>query len=143
MRAQRVPGRVPRLLPHRSDVQGHPAGIRDGQECQGACDLFTALGIVKENDSLQVPLEVFGLMQQVYHRALYSLGPDVGCYAPPKLYENELKESLQVRENNILFMHFYIFLFPKANGFENWSYTVENVDGALHVRHKGIELEKK
>ena len=37
-------------------------------------------------------------MQQVYHRALYSLGPDVGCYAPPKLYENELKESLQVRE---------------------------------------------
>ena len=29
-------------------------------------------------------------------RALYSLGPDVGCYAPPKLYENEHKESLQV-----------------------------------------------
>lgn len=35
-----------------------------------------------------------------------------------------------------------IFLISKANGFENWSYTVENVDGALHVRHKGIELEK-
>ena len=45
----------------------------------------------------------------------YSLGPDVGCYAPPKLYENELKESLQ------------------APGFEDWSYTVENVDGALQV----------
>jgi len=73
----------------------------------------------------KVPLEVFGLMQQIYHRALYSLGPDVGCYAPPKLYENELNESLQ------------------SKGFENWSYTVENVDGALHVRHKGIELEKK
>ena len=42
-------------------------------------------------------MEVFGLMQQVYHRALYSLGPDVGCYAPPKLYENELNESLQVK----------------------------------------------
>ncbi len=41
-------------------------------------------------------------MQQVYHRALYSLGPDVGCYAPPKLYENELKESLQVKDNNII-----------------------------------------
>ena len=35
-------------------------------------------------------------MQETYHRALYSLGPDVGCYAPPKLLENELKESLQV-----------------------------------------------
>jgi hypothetical protein len=29
-------------------------------------------------------------------RALYSLGPDVGCYAPPILYEKELNESLQV-----------------------------------------------
>ena len=53
------------------------------------------------NDALQVPMEVFGLMQQVYHRALYSLGPDVGCYAPPKLYENELNESLQVKEKSI------------------------------------------
>ena len=35
-------------------------------------------------------------MQQTYNRALYSLGPDVGCYAPPMLMENELKESLQV-----------------------------------------------
>ena len=94
---------------------------------------------------MQVPLEVFGLMQQVYHRALYSLGPDVGCYAPPKLYENELKESLQVREK-IYFVKTCtadtIPIFLKANGFENWSYTVENVDGALHVRHKGIELQK-
>jgi len=45
--------------------------------------------------SAQVPLEVFGLMQQIYNRALYSLGPDVGCYAPPMLYEKEMKESLQ------------------------------------------------
>jgi len=73
----------------------------------------------------KVPIEVFGLMQQTYNRALYSLGPDVGCYAPPMLMENELKESLQ------------------APGFENWNYTVENVDGALHVRHTGIDLEKK
>lgn len=70
----------------------------------------------------EVPLELFGLMQQIYNRALYSLGPDVGCYAPPKLYEIEQNESLQ------------------ASGFENWSYTVENVDGALHVRHEGINL---
>lgn len=70
----------------------------------------------------KVPLELFGLMQQIYNRALYSLGPDVGCYAPPKLYELEQKESLQ------------------APGFENWTYSVENVDGALHVRHEGIKL---
>ena len=44
----------------------------------------------------QVPMEVFGLMQQIYNRAQYSLGPDVGCYAPPMLYEKELNESLQV-----------------------------------------------
>ena len=41
-------------------------------------------------------MEILGLQQQIYNRALYSLGPDVGCYAPPKLYENELNESLQV-----------------------------------------------
>jgi len=73
----------------------------------------------------KVPLEMFGLMQQIYNRALYSLGPDVGCYAPPKLLEKELNESLQ------------------APGFENWNYTVENVDGALHVRHSGIDLPQK
>jgi len=73
----------------------------------------------------EVPMEVFGLMQQIYNRAQHSLGPDVGCYAPPKLWENELNESLQ------------------APGFENWNYTVENVDGALQVRHMGIDLDKK
>ena len=53
---------------------------------------------------------MFGLMQQVYHRALYSLGPDVGCYAPPKLYENELKESLQVREKTTLMKYSIVSL---------------------------------
>ena len=51
-----------------------------------------------------------------------------------------------VKEENLFEMIYQIYNFPiilKANGFENWSYTVENVDGALHVRHKGIELEKK
>lgn len=73
----------------------------------------------------KVPMEIFGLMQQIYHRALYSLGPDVGCYAPPILYEKELNESLQVP------------------GFEKWTYSVENVDGALHVRHEGIDLPNR
>lgn len=60
-------------------------------------------------------------MQQVYNRALYQLGPDIGCYAPPKLIEDALKEDL------------------RAKGFENWTYEIENVDGALQIRHKGID----
>ena len=35
----------------------------------------------------QVPIEIMGHMQQIYQRALCQLGPDVGCYAPPKLLE--------------------------------------------------------
>lgn len=70
----------------------------------------------------EVPIEIIGHMQQIYHRALYQLGPDVGCYAPPKLLEIALGESLQV------------------DGFENWSYSVENVEGALHVRHHNIAV---
>ena len=62
-------------------------------------------------------------MQQIYQRALYQLGPTQGCYAPPKLLEESLKEDL------------------RAHGFENWVYDVENVEGALHIKHSGIELE--
>jgi len=72
-----------------------------------------------------VPIEIVGHMQQIYQRALCQLGPDVGCYAPPKLLETAMKESLQV------------------GGFEDWTYTVENVDGALHVRHHNIKLPGK
>ena len=64
-------------------------------------------------------------MQQIYHRALYQLGPDSGCYAPPKLLEESLKEDL------------------RAKGFENWTYSVENVDGAIHVKHEGIDLTQR
>ena len=35
----------------------------------------------------KVPIEIMGHMQQIYQRALCQLGPDVGCYAPPKLLE--------------------------------------------------------
>lgn len=53
-------------------------------------------------------------MQQIYHRALYSLGPDVGCYAPPKLYENELNESLQVRGKSIYLLSYKISYSPQV-----------------------------
>ena len=47
-------------------------------------------------------MEVFGPMQQIYNLAQYSLGPDVGCYAPPMVYEKELNESLQVLNGGLL-----------------------------------------
>lgn len=62
-------------------------------------------------------------MHQIYNRALYQLGPDVGCYAPPRLLEEALKEDL------------------RAPGFEKWTYDIENVEGALHIRHKGVDLK--
>ena len=71
----------------------------------------------------QVPIELSATMQQIYQRALYQLGPKQGCYAPPKLLEDCLKDDLRVP------------------GFENWSYDVENVDGALRIRHSGIDLK--
>eukprot|EP00094_Tigriopus_californicus_P013081 TCALIF_12650-PA protein Name:"Protein of unknown function" AED:0.31 eAED:0.31 QI:0/1/0.5/1/1/1/2/173/157 len=71
----------------------------------------------------KVPTELIGAMHQIYNRALYQLGPDVGCYAPPRLLEEALKEDL------------------RAPGFEKWTYDIENVEGALHIRHKGVDLK--
>lgn len=69
--------------------------------------------------------ELLGAMQQIYHRALYQLGPTSGCYAPPKLQEDSLGVDL------------------RADGFKDWTYDVENVEGAIHVRHRGIDLTQR
>merc|ERR1711997_1214799 len=73
--------------------------------------------------SAKVPIEFLGHMQQLYQHCLYQFGPDVGCYGPPKILEDALKTEY------------------RAKGFENWSYEVENIEGALHVRHKNINLK--
>jgi len=73
--------------------------------------------------SSKVPIEFLGHMQQLYTHCLYQFGPDVGCYGPPKILEDALKTEY------------------RAKGFENWTYEVENIDGALHVRHKNIDLK--
>ena len=64
-------------------------------------------------------------MQQIYTRALKTYGSEVGCYTPPRLLEDAMNDKLRTK------------------GFENWSYNVENIDGALHVRHQGINLNVK
>ena len=48
------------------------------------------------------------------------------------LYENELKESLKVNQIDTEDA-FHAMFIMQAPGFENWNYTVENGDGALHV----------
>ncbi len=84
-------------------------------------DIQLCVDMAKET---RTPIEFLGRMQQIYLRALYQLGDESGCYSPPRLLEEALGEKLQ------------------TNGFENWSYDVENHDGALHIKHKGIEFPK-
>ena len=66
---------------------------------------------------------MIGLMQETYQQCLQQFGPDQGCYAPPKILEASLNETV------------------KSKGFEKWTYNIENVEGALHVRHKNIQLD--
>ena len=68
---------------------------------------------------------MIGLMQETYQQCLHQFGPNEGCYAPPKILEAALNESV------------------KSPGFEKWTYDIENVEGALHVRHKNIDLDVK
>jgi hypothetical protein len=64
-------------------------------------------------------------MQKTYDRALYMYGPDKGCYVPPRMLEEDLKENL------------------RAPGFENWTYDLNFVDGAIRVTHKNIDVKMK
>ena len=59
-------------------------------------------------------------MKEIYEKSLETYGPEVGCYTPPRLLEDKMKTEL------------------RSSDFKDWTYEVENVDGALHVRHKGI-----
>ena len=70
----------------------------------------------------KVPFELLGLVQQIYNRGLYKYGSDAPCYIPAKLLEDDLNESL------------------RSAGFEEWSYSIDNVDGSAVIRHHGIDL---
>lgn len=70
----------------------------------------------------KVPIELLGLVQQIYNRGLYTYGADAPCYIPAKLLEDTLNEPLQ------------------CPGFENWSYSIDNVDGSSVIRHHDIDL---
>ena len=44
---------------------------------------------------LQTPIEFLGHMQRTYDRALAMYGKEAGCYVPPKMLEEDLKENLR------------------------------------------------
>ncbi len=64
-------------------------------------------------------------MQRTYDRAHYMYGDSAGCYVPPKMLEGDLKEDL------------------RAPGFENWTYDLGFVDGAIRVTHKNIDTKMR
>ena len=70
----------------------------------------------------EVPFELLGLVQQIYNRALYKYGAEAPCYIPAKLIEDDLDEDL------------------RCDGFEDWSYSIDNVDGSAVIRHHGVDL---
>ena len=63
----------------------------------------------------QVPIELHAHAEQMYNRARVKLGDDVGSTSPARMLEEDLNESLQI------------------DGFEDWTYTIEHVDGSMAV----------
>ena len=45
---------------------------------------------------LQTPIEFLGHMQRTYDRALAMYGREAGCYVPPRMLEEDLKEDLRL-----------------------------------------------
>ncbi|XP_074653923.1 2-hydroxy-3-oxopropionate reductase-like [Tubulanus polymorphus] len=67
----------------------------------------------------RVPMEVMGLVDQIYRKAQNKYGDDVGSTWPAKLIEDDLHESMQI------------------DGYENWCYKIEKVTGGgIAVVHK-------
>ena len=62
-----------------------------------------------------VPIELLGHAEQIYNRARYKFGNEVGSTSPAKLLQDELNEPLQV------------------DGFEDWTYTIEHVEDSMVV----------
>ena len=45
---------------------------------------------------MQTPIEFLGHMQRTYDRALAMYGREAGCYVPPRMLEEDLKEDLRL-----------------------------------------------
>ena len=91
----------------------HDPGFTMGLHCK---DLDLGHQLAKEKD---VPLEVMGLVEQIYRRAMFKYGANAGSSHPAKLLQDDLNVSLQI------------------DGFEEWTYSIEKVEGrGIGVVHK-------
>jgi len=72
----------------------------------------------------KVPLQILGFAMNMYNTALYTYGDDAPCYINPKMLEDHLGVDL------------------RCEGFENWSYSIQNIDGSSVIRHHGIDIKR-
>jgi len=72
----------------------------------------------------KVPLQILGFAMNMYNTALYTYGDDAPCYINPKMLEEQLGVDL------------------RCDGFENWSYSIQNIDGSSVIRHHGIDIKR-
>jgi len=72
----------------------------------------------------KVPLQILGHAMNMYNTALYAYGDDAPCYINPKMLEDHLGVDL------------------RCEGFENWKYSIQNIDGSSVIRHHGIEIKR-
>ena len=72
----------------------------------------------------KVPIEILGHAMQAYNKAMYKYGDDAPCYIAPKMLEEALQTDLRCEE------------------FENWEYSIQNVDGSSVIRHHGIDIKR-
>ena len=66
-------------------------------------------------------MDIHGFTHTIYRRTMYQFGEEAGCYSTPKTFEMEMNESLNIP------------------GFENWSHENEYLDGAVVVKHCGLD----
>jgi len=72
----------------------------------------------------KVPLQILGHAMNMYNTALYKYGDDAPCYINPKMLEEDLGVDL------------------RCEGFEDWKYSIQNIDGSSVIRHHGIEIKR-
>jgi len=72
----------------------------------------------------RVPLEILGHAMQAYNKTMYTYGDEAPCYSTPRMLEEALGVDL------------------RCDGFENWKYSIQNVDGSAVIRHHGIDIKR-
>ena len=77
-------------------------------------DLALGRNIAQESG---VPIKVHSLVEEIYNEARLKYGNDKGSSHPAKLLQDLLGEKLQIE------------------GFDDWTYSINIVDGTMAVRH--------